>query len=160
MDFEEGAVIVAECSYEGHASAPKTRASRRKVFVDTPAIDALSRVRPTDANSESLVFCRIVAQLSIRTTFGTECWCRRARGQRFPRCRGTIFATRIPLGQIRLARASRHYKRSCCIRIRDSRFRCTHNQCRKLRSCWRVKSPAFCSVLLPNPKCNRQRQKS
>ena len=101
MDFEEGAVIVAECSYEGHASAPKTRASRRKVFVDTPAIEALSRARPTDANPESLVFCRIVAQLSIRTTFGTECWCRRARGQRFPRCRGTIFATRIPLGQIR-----------------------------------------------------------
>jgi len=59
-----------------------------------------------------------------------------------------------------VARASRHYKRSWGIRIRDSRFRCTHNQCRKLRSCWRVKSPAFCSVLLPNPKCNRQRQKS
>ena len=57
MDFEEGAVIVAECSYEGHASAPKTRASRRKVFVDTPAIEALSRARPTDANPESLVFC-------------------------------------------------------------------------------------------------------
>jgi len=46
------------------------------------------------------------------------------------------------------------------LRIRDSLFRRTHNQCRKLRSCWSVKSPAFCSVLLPNPKCNRQRQKS
>jgi integrase len=57
VDFEEGSVIVAECSYEGHASAPKTRASRRKVFVDTPAIEALSRVRPADANPESLVFC-------------------------------------------------------------------------------------------------------
>src|SRR6266852_72097 len=46
------------------------------------------------------------------------------------------------------------------LQIRDSRFRCTHNRCRKRRRCWRVKSPAFCSVLLPNPKCNRQRQKS
>ncbi len=35
-----------------------------------------------------------------------------------------------------------------------------HNRCRKRRRCRRVKSPAFCSVLLPNPKCNRQRQKS
>ena len=57
VDFEEGSVIVAECSYEGHASAPKTRASRRKVFVDTPAIEALLRVRPTGANPENLVFC-------------------------------------------------------------------------------------------------------
>ena len=57
VDFEEGSVIVAESSYEGHASAPKTRASRRKVFVDIPAIEALSRARPADANPESLVFC-------------------------------------------------------------------------------------------------------
>ena len=28
VDFEEGSVTVAECSYEGHTSAPKTRASR------------------------------------------------------------------------------------------------------------------------------------
>jgi len=57
VNFEEGSVIVAECSYEGHTAAPKTRASRRKVFVDTPAIEALLRVRPTDANPECLVFC-------------------------------------------------------------------------------------------------------
>jgi integrase len=57
VDFEEGSVIVAESSYEGHASAPKTRASRRKVFVDTPAIEALPRARAADANPESLVFC-------------------------------------------------------------------------------------------------------
>jgi integrase len=52
VDFEEGSVIVAESSYEGHASAPKRRASRRKVFVDIPAIEALSRARPADANPE------------------------------------------------------------------------------------------------------------
>jgi integrase len=57
VNFEEGSVIVAECSYEGHAAAPKTRASRRKAFADTPAMEALLRLRPTDANSERLVFC-------------------------------------------------------------------------------------------------------
>jgi len=57
VDFEECSVIVAECSYEGHASAPKTRASRRKVFVDKPVVEALRRLRPADANPESLVFC-------------------------------------------------------------------------------------------------------
>jgi integrase len=57
LDFEEGSVFVAECSYEGHTAAPKTRASRRKAFVDTPVIDALLRLRPTDVNPESLVFC-------------------------------------------------------------------------------------------------------
>ena len=57
VDFEEGSVTVAECSYEGHASAPKTRASRRRAFVDRPAIEALLRLRPPDVNPESLVFC-------------------------------------------------------------------------------------------------------
>ena len=56
VDFEEGSVIVAECSYEGHTAAPKTRASRRKVFVDVPAMEALLQLRPTDTNLESLVF--------------------------------------------------------------------------------------------------------
>lgn len=56
VDFEEGSVVVAECSYEGHASAPKTRASRRKAFVDTPVVEALRRLRPADANPETLVF--------------------------------------------------------------------------------------------------------
>lgn len=56
VDFQEGSVIVAECSYEGHTAAPKTRASHRKVFVDTPAIEALLQLRPKDANPESLVF--------------------------------------------------------------------------------------------------------
>lgn len=56
VDFQEGSVIVAECSYEGHTAAPKTRASRRKVFVDKPVVEALRRLRPADANPESLVF--------------------------------------------------------------------------------------------------------
>src|SRR5713226_5017691 len=45
------------------------------------------------------------------------------------------------------------------LQIRDSRFRCTQPmpEAQKVPA---LKSPAFCSVLLPNPKCNRQRQKS
>lgn len=160
VDFYEGSVIVAESSYEGHASAPKTRASRRKVFVDTPAIEALSRARPADANPESLVFCTDRGTAfnpnNVRNRVLVSA-CKRAK---IPRYRGTIFATRIPLGQIRLARASRHHKHSWGTRIRDSRYRFTHNRCRKRRSCWRVKSPAFCSVLLPNPKYSGQRQES
>jgi hypothetical protein len=63
VDFEEGSVIVAESSYEGHASAPKTRASRRKVFVDTPAIEALSLARPTWANPSGESIKALQAQL-------------------------------------------------------------------------------------------------
>jgi len=57
VNFEEVSVTVAECSYEGHSAAPKTRASRRKAFVDTPVIEALLRLRPAEVNPEGLVFC-------------------------------------------------------------------------------------------------------
>ena len=57
VNFVERAVTVAECSYEGHTASPKTRASRRKVFVDETVMEALLRLHPTHANPEDLVFC-------------------------------------------------------------------------------------------------------
>ena len=56
VDFVEGSVLVAESNYLGHSSAPKTRASRRKVFVDRVVLDSLSRIRPAVANPDDLVF--------------------------------------------------------------------------------------------------------
>lgn len=57
VDFEDGSLTVAESSYEGRSSAPKTRAARRKVFVDVPVLDALKRLRPANVCPEGLVFC-------------------------------------------------------------------------------------------------------
>jgi integrase len=56
VDSSEGSVTVAECSYEGRTSAPKTRASRRKVFVGGAVIEALARIRPEPFDGEALVF--------------------------------------------------------------------------------------------------------
>lgn len=57
VDFNERSITVAECSYEGHAAPPKTRASRRKVFVDETVMDSLSRLRPPHSQPDDLVFC-------------------------------------------------------------------------------------------------------
>jgi hypothetical protein len=136
VNFEEGSVIVAECSYEGHAAAPKTRASRRKAFADTPAMEALLRLRPTDANSERLVFCTgrgtAFNPNNIRNRVLVPA-CKRAK---IPPWRGTVFVTRIPHGRIHPARASRRYKHSWGIRTRDSRFRCIRNRSRALGFLW------------------------
>ncbi len=56
VNFADGSVTVAESSYEGHLSAPKTRASRRKVFVGGIVLDALTRLRPQNAQPEDFVF--------------------------------------------------------------------------------------------------------
>lgn len=56
VDFREGAITVAECSYEGHTSAPKTRAARRKVFIGDAVLRALARLRPEPFDAEALVF--------------------------------------------------------------------------------------------------------
>jgi integrase len=56
VDFVEGSVTVAESNYEGHAGPPKTRASRRKVFVDSVVLDALRGIQPALVNSDALVF--------------------------------------------------------------------------------------------------------
>lgn len=57
VDFVERSITVAECSYEGHATPPKTRASRRKVFLDETVMDALLRLRPRHFQPNDLVFC-------------------------------------------------------------------------------------------------------
>lgn len=56
VDFVEGSVTVAESNYEGHAGPPKTRASRRKVFVDSVVLNALRGIWPAEANADALVF--------------------------------------------------------------------------------------------------------
>ncbi len=57
VGLSEHSITVAECSYEGHAAPPKTRASRRKVFVDETVMHALWRLRPADTRPDDLVFC-------------------------------------------------------------------------------------------------------
>ncbi len=56
VDFGKSAILVAESSYQGHSSQPKTRASRRMVFVDAVVLDALRSIRPQVVNPEDLVF--------------------------------------------------------------------------------------------------------
>ena len=56
VNFKDGSVDVAESSYEGHLSPPKTRASRRKVFVGGLVFDALARIRPQNSQPEDFVF--------------------------------------------------------------------------------------------------------
>ena len=57
VNFADRSITVAESSYEGHSSAPKTRASRRMVFVDGAVLDALARIKPENEQRDGLVFC-------------------------------------------------------------------------------------------------------
>ncbi len=54
--FVEGSVLVIESNYQGRPSQPKTRASRRKVFVDQVVLDALARLRPAECQPDDFVF--------------------------------------------------------------------------------------------------------
>ena len=56
VDFAEGAILIVEANYEGRSAPPKTRASRRKVFVDAIVIEALKGLRPTHCQPEDFVF--------------------------------------------------------------------------------------------------------
>ncbi len=56
VDFGECSVTVAECSYQGHSAPPKTRASRRKVFLDRLVLDALARLRAPGVQPDDFVF--------------------------------------------------------------------------------------------------------
>jgi integrase len=56
VDFEKGAVTVAEAIYLGHSAAPKTKASRRKVFVDAAVLEALAKLRPANVHPDAFVF--------------------------------------------------------------------------------------------------------
>jgi len=56
IDFQERSIIVREANYEGRTAAPKTRASCRKVFVDSAVMDALAHLRPSLHQPDDLVF--------------------------------------------------------------------------------------------------------
>ncbi len=56
VDFEDSAIVVAETVYQGRSSKPKTRASNRKVFVDTLVMQALARLKPSEAAPDDFVF--------------------------------------------------------------------------------------------------------
>jgi integrase len=56
VDFVGCSVTVAECSCHGHSAPPKTRASRRKVFLSSVVFEALTRLRPERAQPDDLVF--------------------------------------------------------------------------------------------------------
>jgi len=56
IDFIEGSILVAQSNYRGRLAAPKTRASRRKVFVDAVVLQALARLRPANAQPDDFVF--------------------------------------------------------------------------------------------------------
>jgi integrase len=56
VDFAGKCVLVSESMYEGVSSPPKTRASRRKVFVDDVVLAVLARLRPEHVQPDDLVF--------------------------------------------------------------------------------------------------------
>ena len=58
VDFGQKSLTVAETCFEGRVSAPKTRASRRKVFLDDDdaVLDALRAIRPAYVQPDDLVF--------------------------------------------------------------------------------------------------------
>ena len=56
VDFTERSVTVAECSYQGRSAPPKTRASRRRVFLSPIVLENLARIRPARVQPDGLVF--------------------------------------------------------------------------------------------------------
>lgn len=56
VGFAEHSVTVAECVYDGRSSSPKTRASRRRVFLSPVVFEALARLRPGHFQPDDLVF--------------------------------------------------------------------------------------------------------
>jgi len=56
VDMTENSVTVVECSYHGRSAPPKTRASRRKVFLPAIVLEALARLRPERVQPDDFVF--------------------------------------------------------------------------------------------------------
>lgn len=56
VDFSEGSILVCESNYHGQQSQPKTRASRRKVFVDSIVLEALRKIQPKGCDPSGYVF--------------------------------------------------------------------------------------------------------
>ncbi|MGC1107575.1 MAG: site-specific integrase [Candidatus Acidiferrales bacterium] len=56
VDFSEGSILVCESNYHGQQSQPKTRASRRMVFVDSVVLEALRKIQPETCDPNGYVF--------------------------------------------------------------------------------------------------------
>ncbi len=56
VDFAERSIAVAESAYEGRVGPPKTRASKRKVFVPPMVMEALVALRPQSFQRDDFVF--------------------------------------------------------------------------------------------------------
>ncbi len=56
VNFTEHLVTVAESVYLGRSAAPKTKASRRQVFIDGVVFDSLARLRPEHFQPDEFVF--------------------------------------------------------------------------------------------------------
>ena len=56
VDFSEGSILVCESNYHGQQSQPKTRASRRKVFVDSVVLEGLRKIQPEMCDPNGYVF--------------------------------------------------------------------------------------------------------
>jgi integrase len=56
VDLADGFIVVAESNYEGRQAPPKTRASRRRVYVDNAVLEALARLRPAHSQPDDFVF--------------------------------------------------------------------------------------------------------
>ena len=56
VDWSEGSIVVVEADYEGHSAPPKTRASCRKVFVDSTVMESLENLRPKTFQADDLLF--------------------------------------------------------------------------------------------------------
>ncbi|HEV2288554.1 MAG TPA: tyrosine-type recombinase/integrase [Candidatus Acidoferrales bacterium] len=56
VNFAEGSILVCESNYHGEQSQPKTRASRRIVFVDAVVLEALRKIQPEVLDPNGYVF--------------------------------------------------------------------------------------------------------
>jgi len=56
VNFSENSILVCESNYHGQQSQPKTRASRRMVFVDPIVTEALRRIQPEIVDPNGYVF--------------------------------------------------------------------------------------------------------
>lgn len=85
VDWVEGSIVVVEADYEGHSAAPKTRASCRKVFVDSTVIESLKNLRPERFQPSDLVF-----RTDRGTPFNPNNVMNRVLGQRCSRGAGCL----------------------------------------------------------------------
>jgi len=56
VDFVDRSIVVAESIYLGRTAAPKTKASRRKVFLDKVVLDSLACLRTPQVQRDDFVF--------------------------------------------------------------------------------------------------------